>query len=321
MSFRINLGDWGSIFAVPSAVVDRDLKVAGVYQLKVLLYLLRNGDKELTYEKIGEDINISTEDVKDSIMFWIDRGLLAKGEKTLSPAQSAEQAAPTIETEKPAQPRPLTRQPRPDIRFVSQRLLENPALAALMDEAQNALQKPLSSGDICTLYMLSDTYGLPPEVILMLIEYSVSVDKANMHFIEKEGIRWSDEGVNSIEAAEEKITSLKNRYSAWGTVSAVFGLKSAGSPSKSQLAFAECWLNEWNFSTDMLREAYERCVDSKGICDFKYINGILKNWYKKGVKIPADIVAKDAPTRKGKTQGKSASYDIDELDQTSFFDD
>ena len=41
MSYEINFGPWGSIFAVPTAVADRYLKFCTEEQLKVLLLALR----------------------------------------------------------------------------------------------------------------------------------------------------------------------------------------------------------------------------------------------------------------------------------------
>ena len=43
MSYEINFGPWGSIFAVPTAVADRYLKFCTEEQLKVLLLALRQG--------------------------------------------------------------------------------------------------------------------------------------------------------------------------------------------------------------------------------------------------------------------------------------
>ena len=39
MAYRINLGQWNTIFAVPACVVDSHIKLATEAQLKVLLYL------------------------------------------------------------------------------------------------------------------------------------------------------------------------------------------------------------------------------------------------------------------------------------------
>ncbi len=50
MSFSINLGNWNSVFAVPSAVVDEHIKLAGSAQLKVLLWVLRHAGEEFSAE-------------------------------------------------------------------------------------------------------------------------------------------------------------------------------------------------------------------------------------------------------------------------------
>ena len=48
MSYLLNLGAWNSVFAVPTVLVDRHLKLAGSVQLKALLWLLRQDNLTLT---------------------------------------------------------------------------------------------------------------------------------------------------------------------------------------------------------------------------------------------------------------------------------
>lgn len=321
MSFNLNLGCWSSVFAVPTRIVDNDIKLASSYHLKVLLYILRNSDHAMTYESIGSALDIHPGDVKDCINFWADRQVISVAENSISPypVQSSEKtafvASPEereellekeeekerlyhqeeyqIEGDEEAEdrygyqpaavvksPRPLTRPSRPDIKHVARMLSTDSELAALMEEAQMILGKTLSSGDAATLLMLRDTYGVPAEVLIMIIQYCASIDKGNMHAVEKEAINWSDEGIVTMEQADEKIKDLTERREAWNRVSRVFGFKNVGSPTRKQLEFAARWVLEWKFTDEMLREAYERCVDAKGIYEINYINGILSNWYK-----------------------------------------
>ena len=42
MSYKINLEAYSSIYALPSSVVDKHIKLSGAIQLKVLLYFMRN---------------------------------------------------------------------------------------------------------------------------------------------------------------------------------------------------------------------------------------------------------------------------------------
>lgn len=315
MPVKINLGNWGSVFAVPSCVVDEHLRIASANQIKVLLFLLRNNDKNFTYKELGDTLRIHEEDVKDCVSFWIDRGVLAEFEGELLPAkgnpaketkteESSEKPKPKVKVSHPSKLDPIT---------AAQRVASDEELRFALTEVELALGKPLSSGNIATLVMLYDTCGLPAEVIVMLVNYCVSVGKANMRAIETIGVRWADDGINSVEAAENKIKQSIQADKNWSRVSSVFGLKNVGSPTAKQLEFAERWIGEWHFSDDMLREAYEICVNTKGEMKLGYINGILSKWYKSGIFTIADVKKNDNK-KPAKTKKKSdASYDIEEL--------
>lgn len=306
MSYKINLGAWGSVFAVPSTLVDSHLKLATESQLKVLLYILRNSDSDNSVEDIAKAVSVHPDEVKNAVDFWIERGLVASSESGLSASKEKEASENAehelVKTEEKKKPRPISRAQRPDSMFVARRLTEDKSLAMLMDEAQIALSKPLSSGDTATLVMLHDTDGLPCEVLALLINYCVSIGKANMRAIERMGIAWASEGIFTIEQAEAKITALSLSNNAWLRVSKLFGLKNIGSPTKTQLAFADCWCNEWKFSDDMLYEAYERCVNTKGEFNIKYINGILSKWNASSIFNLDDLAKADAQSAKAKNK-------------------
>lgn len=73
-------GVWSSVFAVPSDVVDKYIKLAGAAQLKVLLWILRNNCKreKITANDIAVALNMNPIDVKDCMEFWINVGLVTK---------------------------------------------------------------------------------------------------------------------------------------------------------------------------------------------------------------------------------------------------
>lgn len=329
MSYKINLGAWGSVFAVPSALVDSHLKLATESQLKVLLYILRNSDSDNTADVIAKAVSVHPDEVKNAVDFWIERGLVADTDNTLCVTQdSIAQDKPVADTvaEPKNKPRSISLAQRPDPMFVARRLTQDKQLAELMDEAQIALSKPLSSGDTATLVMLHDTDGLPCDVLALLINYCVSIGKGNMRAIERMGIAWASEGIDTIQSAEQKIIRLSQSDNAWQRVSKIFGIKNIGSATKSQLAYADTWCNEWNFSDSMLLEAYERCVDQKGEYNIKYINGILSKWYSSGIFNLDDLKKADnitAKSKKGKKHEpeRTASYDLSAFEQKSLFKD
>lgn len=316
MAISINLGNWGSVFAVPSCIVDENLKIASEQQLKVILFLLRNCNNSYTYEEISSALSIHQSDVKDCIDFWIDRGVICENGNTLTPPQGTASITENTTAEPakaPARHTP-TRATKPDIVTAAQKVSTDEALQMLLAEVEIALSKPLSSGDTATIVMLYDTCGLSPEVIIMLVNYCVSINKGNMYAIEKMGVKWADEGIDSIDAAENRIAYDTRLNKNWKKVSSVFGMPNVGSPTKKQLEFAYRWVEEWHFSDEMLRAAYEACIDSAGKFSMSYINKVLERWNNAGIYVVDDIKKLDSkPSKKKKTS--DASYDIDALEK------
>ena len=336
MSITINLGAWNSVFAVPSKIVDEGLKFSDGVKLKVLLYVLRNAGSELDLHAISKATGVNVTDIPEALDYWVNMEVLQKEQSAYIPAESnsapdnnpeneiKEPPEPEVQEEKPEpEPQPrftVTKPQKPDYVFTAQRLAVDEELKFLVGEAQNALGKVLSNSDVATLLMLKDTCGLPMDVILMLIQYAISIGKGNMRTIDKLGISWADDGVDSVEAAENKIRLANQRTKCYTVVATAFGLKNAGSPSKKQLDYCNTWVSEWKFSPEMLREAYERCVDNKGEMKFNYIDGILKRWQREGIKSMNDLRDSESGKKSKESSSKSNSYDIDELEQINRLD-
>ena len=335
MSYTIDLGQWNSIFAVPASVVDNHIKLATEAQLKVLLYILRNSGTELDDGRISSALHIDPAEVKNAVEFWTERGLIAENSGALSPAPAQAVSQPVNqEPEKPKKQRTaVSRAQRPDPEFVSKLLIEDQIFAGLMQDAQGVFGKPISPGDRDTFAMLYTTFGLPCEVIAMMMTYLSSVGSANMRAVERMGIRWSDDGITTTEDAEREIERMQSSREAWGSVSRLLGIRNVGRPTASQLEHAHRWVNEWGFSDEMISEAYERCVNTKGEYNIRYINAILQKWHDKNI-MSLDTLreqeeaskrkpkAKTDPGKKGSvfsTQG--ASFDISKYENTSLFDD
>lgn len=327
MSIRINLGEWGSVFAIPTSIVDRHIKIASPLQLRIILFLLRNSENSYTTEQLSEFFSAHNEDVQDGIRFWVERGVLCENSNEYTPVSATPTQQPEIKSEpqeklevKEEKPkvvrRTQTRLTKPDIISSAQRVSEDESLQHLLAEVEAALSKPLSCGDTSTIVMLYDTCGLPAEVIAMLVHYCVSIDKGSMRKIEQMGVEWADAGIDSLESADNRISQMKQTSENWNTVKGVFGLKNAGSATKKQLEYADKWVGEWHFSGDMLRHAYEICVDQTGDLSMPYINKILKRWQSAGVFRIEDIEKLDNNKKPAKKKASaSASYDIEDLEK------
>lgn len=356
MSINIDLGAWNSIFAVPSKVVDEGLKFSDGVKLKVLLFVLRNAGSQIDDAEISKATGVNVTDIPEALDYWVSMGVFNRVENTFTPAKNNEEFVPvqqtpvrTVQTQQSVQPAPQPEQPiqqpvkqeseqpkkenaeepqrhftatrpqKPDFVFTAQRLAVDEELKMLVEETQTTLGKVLSNSDIATLLMLKDTCGLPLDVIFMLIHYCASIDKGNIRTIENIGIQWANDGVYSLEAADNKIKQIQKTTANFSIVSKAFGLKNVGSPTKKQLEYGDKWIGEWKFSPEMLREAYERCVDTKGTMNLRYIDGILKRWNASNLHT-LDELHKYEKSASKPSQKQSSSYDINELDKFNSLD-
>lgn len=325
MDYKINFNEWGSMFSIPASLVDNHIKICSDSQLKVILYILSHSNTQLKIEDISEYLSINENEVENAISFWIDRNILYTDEVLPIKNETTE-----VKPSKPV--KKVTTITKPDSRYISNILRTDKNLALLLDEAQNVLKKTLSPSDMSTLVYLYDSHGLPCDVLILLMHYCSSVNKANIRQIEKIGLLWSEEQIYSLEAAEEKIKIMTDTDTAWNKVSKCFGIKNISKPTKNQLRFANTWINEWNFSMQMINEAYERCVDKKSVYDMSYINAILKRWNEKGIKTLEQLKkseengnfkkSKNSKKNKGSVYDpKKATYDLSKYENKSIFDE
>ncbi|MGN0679670.1 MAG: hypothetical protein ACI4JS_08420, partial [Oscillospiraceae bacterium] len=77
MNYSLNIGEWNSVFAVPSSVVDKYIKLASGNALKLLLFLLRHGGESFTADTLREELNFcEAGELEDAAAFWIQRGVI-----------------------------------------------------------------------------------------------------------------------------------------------------------------------------------------------------------------------------------------------------
>ena len=77
MELTICMNGFGQMFGVPNAVVDQYLKLATPSQLKVLLYLLRNGGRQVDTAELAQALTISGELAEEAVLFWQQTELFA----------------------------------------------------------------------------------------------------------------------------------------------------------------------------------------------------------------------------------------------------
>jgi len=68
----------GEAVALPAALVDDFLKLAGEVQLKTLLWVLRNGSGSFDAKTCARAIGKNAADCADAMQFWMQQGVLCE---------------------------------------------------------------------------------------------------------------------------------------------------------------------------------------------------------------------------------------------------
>lgn len=304
MTFRIKAEKLGVPFMLPTEVVDRHIKLAGTMQLKVILYCYRHLTEGIDVYAVAEALSISADDVNDALMFWCELGLLDCDRKVKTKSAPEEKKVQPHKTVKPSRSE------------VARRGTESPEIAFLLSEAQVKFGRTLKQSESSALVWLFDDLGLDASVILMVIEYALQAGRCNVAYIEKIGKDWADGGVLTIQDAENKIIELGNARSAWNVMRTAFGLDRRA-PSESEQKMAVTAVNEWGMSRDVLKSAYDICVDQIGRYRASYIKSVLASWHKKGVKNKDDLLKLNEEKEKSSKSKKSSdygTYDLTKLD-------
>ena len=324
MTVKINLGEWNNIFAVPTVLVDKYIKLAGGSQIKVLLCILRYAGKNVDSEYISKILAMHPADVKDALQYWTEVGLISNIHEEIVPngiSKNKETIKKKEEerNESATKNRELVRRVKPDSEYISKRLREDRQMAFLMQEAQVILGRPISQNDLAILIMAHDNDGLPVDVIIMLLQYAVSIGKGNMKYIEKVAIAWGAEEIDSIKKAESKIKSLSNVTKAWFKVEKIMGTERR-SPTAKESEQVNRWINEYHMNDELITEAYERCVNVKGKPIINYMDFIIKRWYNSGIRSLSQARAEIQQNKDKKKGSNRSAYNIEEYDNLSAFD-
>ena len=291
MIYNVNPAIFSSTYAIPTDVADKYLKIATHTQLKVLLYFMRNISDGIDSQKISDALRLDINETEDALLFWQQCGILT--------GATPKEELKTV----------VVKSTLPSRTDVIKRGLEDKQLMFLLREAQLKFGRNLKQNESQLLVSLYDDHGMDPSVILLLLGYAVREGKCNLTFVKKTATHWLESGVETVMDAENLIAESAKQNLAWSVVQSAFGIERRN-PSTKEAELSNLWVNEWKISTELLKAAYDACVDAKTKLSMPYVAKIIESWHKDGVTNPEQISSKK---KNVKPQGKNdyAGYDLD----------
>lgn len=175
----------------------------------------------------------------------------------------------------------------------------------LLHAVEGYLERLLKPADVQLILFLHDELHFSNELILHLYEYCVSKGKKTPSYIQKVALSWHEEGIDTVEKAEERSLQFDSCFTA---VNRAFALNRA--PGISERRFLSRW-SSFGFSPDLIEEACSRTLLSTSRPDFKYADKILEHWHENNVHTMSDIKKLDdahnaRSTRAAKGQAPAA---------------
>gem|GEM_PF-704435 len=328
---------------MPDYIVDDCIKLADPKWVKVMLYIFRH-QHDFTYEPAqiaaALGIGVKTEDVENALSYLeqvgavclvnreqltvnSDRvavnGELATAFDVINDNNNTQSITSAIEDEGVSEARQRERVVKSlTPKEIAERINESEELKFLFKSAEDIFARVLNHTEHRSLIWLTDYYGLPADILLMIIAYCESSGKASMSRVEGIARAWHERGINSHEKAQEEIIRMQQSGTLTGKIKSRLEINRVLTSKEKD--FAEVWSDK-RIDIELIVLAYEKTVAATGKLSFNYMNKILIGWYDNGYKTTEQIEQADREfassnkksTAKQRNTVTEHSYDLDKI--------
>ena len=302
MAYRVNFEKYANTFTVPRELVEKNLKTSSEEQIKVLLCVLSiNG--EIYPEVISDIAGVSLYETECALDFWVQRGfLLSDGEKTdlVSKKAPEKKFLNVVSLEKP------------EYHECLKRAEESAVLSDMLRQAQMMLGRTVSGSETQSLVFYHDTYGLPCEVILMMLGYAKAAGKQNFRYIDKVALDWAEKEINTYDKAEKYIDKLLKSKEREYRIRKILSIGDR-KLSQNEKKYIARWTEELALSDELIAIGYDRMVDAISKVSFNYLDKILTSFYQSGIKTAEEAEKIDISDVKKPPKKKDTSYSSGEV--------
>lgn len=147
-------------------------------------------------------------------------------------------------------------------------------------------------------------FNMNPDVIEEAFRFSVEKKGVrNINYVEGIIRNWYDEGLTNMEALVESFKEKDDRYYKYHKILQALGM-SGQMVTDGQRKIIDPWFDKYNYTLEMVLKACENSANTSNP-SVKYIDGIIKSWDKKGIRVFEDIEILDIKEERPKYERKS----------------
>lgn len=299
---------------LPMEFINKYMINANATYVKVYLYGLckcYEGEEDASNASIAEALDILETDVSKAWRYWKKVGLVHSEGKGVLVFDAVGTEPAKDEPAKAEQPKESPEKTKTaSMKDISKAMGINPKMKETVTMAEQLLKKPLTQREITSLYSFMQDYSMTQEMVLLLLEYCVTMDKTNFSYIEKVADGWREQGITTLADATKVLNRLNKEVRMQKKCKKIFGLDRE--LSQTELNYIARWVSELSMSEAMIRTAYEKTVNNTGKISMPYMNTILKSWFEKGIKTVSQIQEKESAVAQ-KPKSRTADYQLDDM--------
>ena len=291
--------------------IDVHMPKANGEFVKVYLFLLRHIDdldSIISVPTIADRLNNTEKDIIRAIKYWENQGLLSLIRDSdenivnleFSPAPVLQQSERVIETisvtptsvastftvPEPIAPTTVTptfQSPIPFEPYKAKKSAEE--LKTVLHITELYLGRTISSAESESIIHLYEDLDMSSDLIEYLVGTCVDSGNKSLAYINRVALDWHDKGIRTVKEAKTESRKYNKIYS---TVINALGIINRGL-AKQEINYIDKWTNQYNFNVKIIEEACNRTIIKTSQPSFKYVDSILKDWYKNDVTSIEDI--------------------------------
>ena len=300
ITFKIT---YESSLSLPLSFIDRYMPACTPVYALIYIYGLRHsqeGKRDTTTQEIGEVFHILETDVLNAWKYWETQGLIKMDTQNDGmsieflpfPEDADKKKEIVARPEEFLQPKSFNIALRPQytVEELSFYQKQSEDIARLFAHGEQTLGKLLTYHDLNILFGFYDWLRLPIDVILYLLTYCSEGGHRDLRYVEKAAMDWAERSISSVDAAKDYTETFDRDFRA---VMKGLGHPSAF-PSPTQRKYMHKWLNEMEMPIELILEACDKTAVQIGKPKLTYIDKIIADWFKKGIRDLEGVEADEA---------------------------
>ena len=256
--------------------------------VKVYLLMLKHsiaGEPGISGPILASSLNLLESDIMNALNYWSDLGVIKL--TSVDPMNNFSIEFLDLSEDN------FT--PNKEVNLLD--ALENKGINDMLKDIEKILGRTLSPKEMEMYLRWQKEFSFPSELILLLVEYCASKGKSDYRYIEKVALTWHDMNITTMAQAQNYIKQTEDKWVKIRKILSYLGIKN-NDLMKPQEEMIDKWLTTYNFDLDVIKKACNICAERLNRADFKYIDGILTNWFNNNIKTLDDIAVKDKQFKK-----------------------